>query len=103
MVTSPPFRRRLVSLIRLILMVHSACLGSAVAGCSKSPESEAAAGASSSVQTPSQAEPVLYGRWRITGINGTAPLQLSQSDETNRPHLTFSRSRYDGSTGCNSF
>jgi heat shock protein HslJ len=45
---------------------------------------------------------MIYGRWRITAVNGAAPNQFDRTEES-RPHLSFSSSRYGGSTGCNSF
>ncbi len=53
-------------------------------------------------QASPQAEPSIYGRWRITAVNGSAPLQFDQT-EASRPHLDFSPARYGGSTGCNGF
>jgi heat shock protein HslJ len=89
-------------LIRRLLIARGACLALALAGCGTDPENAGAAGAATSARTPAHAEPTLYGRWRIIGIDGSAPLQFEGTDAS-RPHLIFSRSRYGGSTGCNSF
>jgi heat shock protein HslJ len=93
-----------LALIRLI--AQSACLASALWGCGNNPENQRAAGATTSAQAqaqaPTQAEPTLYGRWRITGINGSAPLKFDRTDAS-RAYLTFSQATYGGSTGCNSF
>lgn len=90
-----------MSLIRLTLITQSVCLALALAGCGRDQGNEVAAGASGPTKAP-EAEPTLYGRWRITGINGSAPLQFDRT-EASRPHLDLSRSAYSGSTGCNTF
>jgi len=90
-----------MSLIRPVLMAPSAFLALALAGCGDQ-ENAGAAAETSSAQAPVPAEPTLYGRWRITGVNGSPPLQFDRT-ESGRPRLSFSHSRYGGSTGCNSF
>jgi heat shock protein HslJ len=87
-------------LIRLILIAHASFIPSALAGCGKASQPkdvEVSAEAASK-----GAGSTLYGRWRITGINGS-PLLRYDGAERSEPHLTFTPSGYIGSTGCNSF
>lgn len=56
---------------------------------------------STSLEAPDQA-PSLYGRWRITELNGTPPKSMN-IDVGGQPTLVFTPGHYGGSTGCNGF
>ncbi|HEX9955102.1 MAG TPA: META domain-containing protein [Allosphingosinicella sp.] len=77
-------------LVRLALIAQAACLA---ASCDAAPPTKA---------TATQAEPSLYGGWRIVAVNGAAPLSFGTPDP-NPPHLVFTAATYGGSSGCNSF
>ena len=49
-----------------------------------------------------EGSPTLYGRWSIVAIDGSPPLRFEGADAS-QPSIVFSHSRYEGSSGCNSF
>jgi heat shock protein HslJ len=91
-----------MSMIRSVLLAQIFGVALASAGCGGDPQKESAAGAAAPANALVEAQPMIYGRWRIIAINGSAPLQFGGT-EASQPHLSFSSSRYGGSTGCNSF
>ncbi|HEX8419361.1 MAG TPA: META domain-containing protein [Sphingomonas sp.] len=44
---------------------------------------------------------VFEGRWKITAFDGRPPVAVGASDGARAPSLTFSRTGYGGTAGCN--
>ena len=83
-------------------MLPLAALALAAAACGSGFDQPAAAKAGADQQARTQEAPTLYGRWSIVAVNGAPPLRFT-GPESPQPSIAFSGSRYEGSSGCNSF